>query len=149
MESLQGPSVWFPVPSTLFKSLLLALTWNHGKSQQEECKGMVINDLVYHCTDWEHEDQREIAICPKTHSFIIQCHSWITGVPETRIYHRGGVRGRRHGCTGTRTEVRCGTSLMPKRDFAARGECVEFPHNSRSPSAPPEDATRKAPYVCG
>lgn len=54
---------------------------------------MVINDLVYHCTDWEHEDQREVAICPKTHSFIIQCHSQITGVPETRIYHRGGGEG--------------------------------------------------------
>lgn len=45
--------------------------------------------MIYHCTDWDHEDQRNTAICLKTHSFAIQCYSWIAagvgGWTETRI----------------------------------------------------------------
>ena len=66
-----------------------------------ESKGTVLNDLVYHCTDWDHEDQRNIAICLKTHSFTILCFSWITvgigggGGPVIRAGPRKETDGER------------------------------------------------------
>lgn len=80
--------------------------------------------MIYHRTDWDREDQRNTATCLKTHSFAIQCYSWIAagvgGWTETRIYSRGGVVVGRHRFT----EVRRGTFPTPERD-SAQGERVE------------------------
>ena len=134
LKSFQDPSVWF----------LLAMSWSHRKiTTGKESKGTVINDLVYHCTDLDHEDQRNIAICLKTHSFTILCYSWITvgtgGVDRDKDSQQGGVVVGRQRFT----EVRRGTFLTS----CTRGESTETPPTSRAPLAPLEDVTRMVPYL--
>lgn len=114
LESLQDPSVRF----------LLVMSWSHRKiTTGKECKGMVINDPVIHCTDWDHEDQRNIAICLKTHSFTILCYSWIMGGGLGVRQRQGFTAGPGGGAETQIYRGRHGTFLTPKRDFA-QGERV-------------------------
>lgn len=132
LESLQDPSVRF----------LLVMSWSHRKiTTGKECKGMVINDPVIHCTDWDHEDQEKHSNLPED----TQLHN-----PVLFMDWGGGGLGvrQRQGFTagpggGAETQIFRGRhGTMTPQGICTRGEGIEIPPNSRGSLSPLEAVTR-------